>query len=44
MYLLEPNAIVHPNVVVGEVAIIGSSLELKDIEPWSINIGSLVEI
>jgi galactoside O-acetyltransferase len=38
---LGANTIVHPNVVIGEGAIIGSnSLVLKDIEPWSINTGS----
>jgi len=35
------NAIIHPNVTIGEGAIIGSnSLVIKDIEPWSINVGS----
>ncbi|GAG99602.1 unnamed protein product, partial [marine sediment metagenome] len=35
------NAIVHPGVTVGEGAIIGSnSLVLKDVEPWTINVGS----
>ncbi|MFC1870787.1 acyltransferase [Chloroflexota bacterium] len=35
------NAILHPNVRIGEGAIIGSnSLVLKDIEPWSVNVGS----
>ncbi len=35
------NAIIHPGVTVGEGAIIGSnSLVLKDIEPWTINVGS----
>jgi len=35
------NAVVHPNVKIGEGAIIGSnSLVLKDVEPWSINVGS----
>lgn len=35
------NAIVHPGVTIGEGAIIGSnSLVLKDVEPWTINIGS----
>ena len=35
------NAVVRPNVTIGEGAIIGSnSLVLKDVEPWSINIGS----
>ena len=35
------NAVIHPNVTIGEGAIIGSnSLVLKDVEPWSINAGS----
>jgi len=35
------NSVVHPNVRIGEGAIIGSnSLVLRDIEPWSINVGS----
>jgi acetyltransferase-like isoleucine patch superfamily enzyme len=35
------NVVVHPNVKIGEGAIIGSnSLVTHDIEPWSINIGS----
>lgn len=35
------NAIVHPGVIIGEGAIIGSnSLVLKDVEPWTINVGS----
>jgi acetyltransferase-like isoleucine patch superfamily enzyme len=35
------NCVVHPNVIIGEGAIIGSnSLVLKDVEPWSINVGS----
>lgn len=35
------NSIIHPGVTVGEGAIIGSnSLVLKDVEPWTINIGS----
>lgn len=35
------NAVIHPNVTIGEGAIIGSnSLVLEDIEPWSINAGS----
>ena len=35
------NAIIHPNVTVGEGAIIGSgSLVTKDIEPWTINVGA----
>lgn len=38
---LGANVVVHPNIIIGEGAIIGSnSLVLKDIEPWSINIGS----
>ena len=39
------NSIVHPGVTVGEGAIIGSnSLVLKDIEPWTINVGSPTRI
>ncbi len=35
------NAVIHPNVTIGEGAIVGSnSLVLKDVEPWSINVGS----
>lgn len=35
------NAVIHPNVTIGEGAIIGSnSLALNDIEPWTINVGS----
>ena len=35
------NAVVHPNVRIGEGAIIGSnSLVLKDVEPWTIHVGS----
>jgi len=35
------NAIVHPGVTIGEGAIIGSnSLVLRDVEPWTINVGS----
>jgi acetyltransferase-like isoleucine patch superfamily enzyme len=35
------NVVVHPNVVIHEGAIIGSnSLVTKDVEPWSINVGS----
>lgn len=35
------NTVVHPNVTIGEGAVVGSnSLVLKDIEPWSINVGS----
>ena len=34
------NAVVHPDVRISEGAVIGSnSLVLKDIEPWSVNIG-----
>ena len=35
------NVVIHPSVKIGEGAIIGSnSLVLKDVEPWSINVGS----
>lgn len=35
------NTIVHPGVTIGEGAIVGSnSLVLKDVEPWTINVGS----
>ena len=35
------NAVVHPGITIGEGAIIGSnSLVLKDVEPWTINVGS----
>lgn len=35
------NSIVHPGIIVGEGAIIGSnSLVLKNVEPWTINVGS----
>ncbi len=35
------NSIVHPGVIIGEGAIIGSnSLVLKDVKPWTINVGS----
>jgi len=35
------NVVIHPNVRIGEGAIIGSnSLVVKDVEPWSINVGS----
>jgi len=34
------NAIIHPDVIIGEGAIIGSGgLVLKDVEPWTINVG-----
>ena len=39
------NAVIHPGITIGEGAIIGSnSLVLKDIEPWTINIGSPTKI
>ena len=39
------NAVVHPGVTIGEGAIIGSnSLVLKDIEPWTINVGSPTKV
>jgi len=35
------NVVVHPNMSIGEGAVIGSnSLVLKDVEPWSINVGT----
>lgn len=35
------NSIVHPGVIINEGALIGSnSLVLKDVEPWTINVGS----
>ena len=35
------NSVVHPNVRIGRGAIVGSnSLVLKDVEPWSVNVGS----
>jgi len=35
------NSIVHPEITIGEGAIIGSnSLVLKDVDPWTINVGS----
>ncbi|KKG72667.1 acyltransferase [Methanosarcina mazei] len=35
------NAVIHPNVTIGEGAIIGSnSLVLKNVNPWTINVGS----
>ena len=34
------NVVVHPDVTIGSGAVIGSnSLVLKDVEPWSINVG-----
>ena len=42
---LGANAIVHPNVTIGEGAIVGSgSLVLKDLEPWTINVGSPTKV
>jgi galactoside O-acetyltransferase len=39
------NSIVHPGITIGEGAIIGSnSLVLKDIKPWTINVGSPTKI
>lgn len=39
------NAVIHPGITIGEGAIIGSnSLVLKDIEPWTINVGSPTKI
>lgn len=39
------NSIVHPGVTIGEGAIIGSnSLVLKDITPWTINVGSPTKV
>ena len=39
------NAIIHPNVTIGEGAIIGSGgLVLKDVEPWTINVGVPVKV
>ena len=38
---LGTNVVVHPGVTIGEGAFIGSnSLVLKDVEPWTINVGS----
>lgn len=38
---LGTNSIIMPNVTIGEGAVIGSnSLVVKDVEPWSVNIGS----
>ncbi|MFZ5919267.1 MAG: acyltransferase [Chloroflexota bacterium] len=39
------NAILHPNVTIGEGAIIGSGgLVLRDVEPWTINVGIPVQV
>jgi acetyltransferase-like isoleucine patch superfamily enzyme len=38
---LATNVIVHPGVTIGEGAVIGSgSVVTKDVEPWTINVGS----
>lgn len=38
---ISTNVVIHPNVTIGEGAIIGSnSLVLEDVEPWTINVGS----
>ena len=43
--ILGANVIVHTGVTIGEGAAIGSnSLVLKDVEPWTINIGSPVRV
>lgn len=43
--LIGANAIIHPNVTIGEGAIISSgSLVLKDVEPWTINVGAPVKV
>ena len=35
------NVVIHPDITIGEGAIVGSnSLVLKDVEPWTINVGS----
>ncbi|MHA1344306.1 MAG: acyltransferase [Promethearchaeota archaeon] len=35
------NVVLHPGITIGEGAIIGSnSLVLKDVKPWTINVGS----
>jgi acetyltransferase-like isoleucine patch superfamily enzyme len=42
---LGANVIVHPNVTIGEGAIVGSGgIVLKDIEPWTINVGAPVRV
>lgn len=39
------NSIVHPGVTIGEGAIVGSnSLVLKDVKPWTINVGTPTRI
>lgn len=43
--ILGANVVVHPGVTIGEGAAIGSnSLVLKDVKPWTINIGSPVRV
>jgi len=38
---LGANVVVHPNVRIGEGAIVGSnSLVVRDVEPWTINVGN----
>lgn len=35
------NAVIHPNVTIGEGAIIAcNSVAMRDVEPWSINLGN----
>ena len=42
---LGTNVVVHPGVTIGEGAVIGSnSLVIKDIEPWTINVGSPTKV
>jgi len=39
------NVIVHPNVTIGEGAIIGSGgIVLRDVEPWTINVGAPIRV
>jgi galactoside O-acetyltransferase len=39
------NAIIHPNITIGEGAIVGSGgIVLKDVEPWTINVGAPVRV
>jgi acetyltransferase-like isoleucine patch superfamily enzyme len=39
------NAIIHPNITIGEGAIIGSGgIVLKDVDPWTINVGAPVRV
>lgn len=38
--VLGTNTVVHPNIVIGEGAAVGSmSLVTKDIDPWTVNVG-----